>query len=113
MLPPAAERVPALNLRSFTFLSPQPNRFLKPGAMSQPIIMKIISGGQTSADRAALDFAIKHAIPYGGWCPKGRRAEDGPIDAKYQLQESPSSNYTKRTKRNARDSDGTVIRFVM
>jgi hypothetical protein len=51
--------------------------------------VKIISGGQTGADRAALDFAIKQGIPHGGWCPKGRRAEDGPIDAKYQLQETP------------------------
>jgi hypothetical protein len=71
--------------------------------------LKIISGGQTGADRAALDWAIKHGILYGGWCPKGRRAEDGPVDAKYQLQETPSSNYLQRTEWNARDSDGTVI----
>jgi hypothetical protein len=72
-------------------------------------IEKIVSGGQTGADRAALDFAIDHGIPHGGWCPRGRKAEDGPIDAKYQLQESPSSNYPQRTEWNVRDSDGTVV----
>ncbi|MGD0261650.1 MAG: putative molybdenum carrier protein [Verrucomicrobiota bacterium] len=50
--------------------------------------IKIISGGQTGADRAGLDWAMKNGIPHGGWCPKGRRSEDGPIDGKYQLQES-------------------------
>jgi hypothetical protein len=71
--------------------------------------LKIISGGQTGADRAGLDWALKHALPHGGWCPKGRRAEDGPVDGQYQLQESPSSNYPQRTEWNVRDSDGTVI----
>ena len=71
--------------------------------------LKIISGGQTGADRATLDFAIKNGIPHGGWCPKGREAEDGPIDAEYQLKETPSSNYLQRTEWNVRDSDGTVI----
>ena len=51
----------------------------------------------------------RHGIPHGGWCPKGRKAEDGPIDAKYQLKETPSSNYLQRTEWNVRDSDGTVI----
>ena len=73
------------------------------------VSLKIISGGQTGADRAALEFAIKQGIPHGGWCPKGRRSEDGQIDAKYQLQETPSSNYLQRTEWNVRDSDGTVI----
>jgi hypothetical protein len=71
--------------------------------------LKIISGGQTGADRAALDCAIKNSIPHGGWCPKGRRAEDGPIGAKYQLKETPSIDYLQRTEWNVRDSDGTVI----
>jgi hypothetical protein len=71
--------------------------------------LKIISGGQTGADRAALDWAIKNGVAHGGWCPKGRKAEDGPIDAKYQLQETPSSIYRQRTEWNVRDSDGTVI----
>jgi len=71
--------------------------------------LKIISGGQTGADRAGLDWPIKHGISNGGWCPKGRRAEDGPIHAKYQLQETPSRNPLQRTAWNVRDSDGTVI----
>ena len=71
--------------------------------------LKIISGGQAGANRAALDWAIKHGISHGGWCPKGRKSEDGPIDAKYQLLETPSGNYLQRTEWNARDSDGTVI----
>jgi hypothetical protein len=73
------------------------------------MITKIISGGQTGADRAALDFALKFNIPHGGWIPKGRIAEDGPLPAKYQLQEMPTSSYPKRTEQNVIDSDGTLI----
>jgi hypothetical protein len=73
------------------------------------MIQKIISGGQTGADRMALDWAIWHGIPHGGWCPKGRKAEDGPIGSKYLLKETPTSNYAQRTEWNVRDSDGTVI----
>jgi hypothetical protein len=73
------------------------------------LIEKIVSGGQTGADRAALDFAIAHDIPHGGWCPKGRMAEDGPIDPRYQLQETPTRSYRQRTEWNVRDSDGTVV----
>lgn len=69
----------------------------------------IISGGQTGADRTALDWAIEHRIPHGGWCPKGRRAEDGPIAPQYQLQETRRSDWEQRTEWNVRDSDGTVI----
>jgi hypothetical protein len=69
----------------------------------------IISGGQTGADRAALDFAIKHKIPHGGWCPKGRKALDGPLDAKYKLKETPSEDYLERNEWNVRDSDATVV----
>jgi len=71
--------------------------------------VKIVSGGQTGADRAALDWAIERGIPHGGWCPKGRLAEDGPIAPRYQLQETPTSNYPQRTEWNVRDSDGTVV----
>ena len=60
--------------------------------------VKIISGGQTGADRAALDFAIAHNIPHGGWCPKGRKAEDGVIPACYQLNELSTADYLKRTR---------------
>lgn len=73
------------------------------------MIIKIVSGGQTGADRAALDVAIKHKIEHGGWVPKGRIAEDGPILAKYKLQEMPMASYSKRTERNVIDSDGTLI----
>ena len=72
-------------------------------------IEKIISGGQTGADRAALDFAIEHNIPYAGWLPKGRKTEDGTLDLKYHLQEMPTTDYPKRTERNVLDADGTVI----
>lgn len=68
-----------------------------------------VSGGQTGADRAALDLAIRFGFPYSGWCPKGRLAEDGPLGGQYQLRETPSKSYLQRTGWNARDSDGTVI----
>jgi hypothetical protein len=73
------------------------------------MIKKIISGGQTGADRAALDIAIKFNIPHGGCIPKGRIAKDGPLPDKYQLQEMPTSSYPKRTEQNVIDSDGTLI----
>ncbi len=73
------------------------------------MITKIISGGQTGADRAALDFAIKYNIPYSGWIPKGRKAEDGRLPVHYQLQAMPSGVYSKRTEQNVLDSDGTLI----
>lgn len=72
-------------------------------------IEKIVSGGQTGADRAALDFAVAHGIPHGGWCPKGRKAENGPIDNRYQLHETARADYLQRTEWNVRDSDGTVV----
>ena len=72
-------------------------------------IARIVSGGQTGADRAALDCAIAHDIPHGGWCPRGRRAEDGPIDLRYALLETPSRGYEQRTRWNVRDSDGTLL----
>ncbi len=71
--------------------------------------MKIISGGQTGVDRAALDAAIALRIPHGGWCPRGRMAEDGPIPEQYELQETESAEYRVRTERNVRDSDATLI----
>jgi len=71
--------------------------------------LRLISGAQTGADRAALDFAMKHALPHGGWCPQGRRAEDGRIAPHYQLTETPSKDYAQRTRWNVRDSDATLI----
>lgn len=73
------------------------------------MIKKIISGGQTGADIAALDFALKFKIPHGGWIPKGRITEDGPLPDKYHLQEMPTSSYPARTEQNVIDSDGTLI----
>jgi predicted Rossmann-fold nucleotide-binding protein len=70
---------------------------------------KIISGGQTGADRAALDVAMKHDIATGGWCPAGRKAEDGLIPDCYQPTETKSRNYATRTKWNVRNSDGTLV----
>lgn len=72
-------------------------------------VEKIISGGQTGVDRAALDIALRFHIPCGGWCPKGRKAEDGVIPAKYPLKETHSEGYEERTKKNVDDSDGTLI----
>ncbi len=72
---------------------------------------KIVSGGQTGVDRAALEAAIYFGIDHGGWCPRGRLAEDGSVPAKYQLQELPSSKYWIRTERNVVDSDATLILF--
>ncbi|NUQ66419.1 MAG: hypothetical protein HUU20_28480 [Pirellulales bacterium] len=72
---------------------------------------KIISGGQTGVDRAALDVAIELGIPHGGWCPRGRLAENGPIPPEYQLLETESSEYRVRTERNVLDSDGTLILY--
>lgn len=69
----------------------------------------IISGGQTGADRAGLDWAISRGIPHGGWCPKGRKALDGPLHERYQLKDTPSTSYGQRTEWNVRDSDGTAI----
>ena len=76
--------------------------------MTYPV-QKIISGGQTGVDRAALDVALELAIPCGGWCPAGRRAEDGVLDKKYPLQETESYRYDVRTRLNIDDSDGTLI----
>lgn len=73
------------------------------------MIQKIISGGQTGVDRAALDVSIKLNIPHGGWCPKGRKAEDGVISAQYNLIETESDDYSERTKANINDSSGTLI----
>jgi hypothetical protein len=74
------------------------------------VIEKIVSGGQTGADRAALDFALAHGLRIGGWVPRGRLAEDGPIPARYTgLMETDSSDPAVRTARNVRDSDATLI----
>ena len=73
------------------------------------IFQKIVSGGQTGADRGALEAALALGRPCGGWCPKGRRAEDGRIPDRYPLQEHESRAYQARTEANVLDSDGTLV----
>jgi hypothetical protein len=73
------------------------------------MLKKIISGGQTGVDRAALDVAMRMGIAHGGWIPKGRLTEDGPLPIDYQLQEMPTEAYDARTEKNVIDSDGTLI----
>ena len=75
----------------------------------QPI--KLISGGQTGVDRAALDVGLELGIETGGCCPEGRKAEDGIIPSKYPLRELPGCGYQERTRQNVIDSDGTLIVF--
>lgn len=73
------------------------------------MLQRIISGGQTGADRAALDTALEHNFPCGGWCPKGRRAEDGTIAPRYPLKETDVYDYPVRTELNVKESDGTLV----
>jgi hypothetical protein len=75
----------------------------------EPRVRKIVAGGQTGVDRAALDWAIAHGVPHGGWCPRGRRADDGRIAPHYALTETPRRAYAQRTEWNVRDSDGTLL----
>jgi Circularly permutated YpsA SLOG family len=71
--------------------------------------VKIISGGQTGVDRAALDVALKHRIDCGGWCPAGRLDEIGRIPDRYPVWELEHGGFTERTLQNVKDADGTVI----
>ena len=73
--------------------------------------MKIISGGQTGIDRAALDVALKHGIECGGWCPAGRLDEFGRIPDKYPVRELEHGSFAERTLQNAKDSNGTIVIF--
>lgn len=72
-------------------------------------VSKIVSGGQTGVDRAALDVALALGLACGGWCPLGRRAEDGPIPGRYPVRECGSRDYAERTRLNVRDSDATLV----
>lgn len=72
-------------------------------------IDQIVSGGQTGADRAALDWALLRGVHHGGWCPKGRLAVDGPLPAHYQLRETASAGYRQRTRLNVEGSDATLV----
>lgn len=71
--------------------------------------LKIVSGGQTGVDRGALDAALEAGAACGGWCPAGRRAEDGPIPPVYPLDETREADYPTRTRRNVEDSDATLL----
>ncbi len=83
--------------------TPRPQR-------TEPGTLKLVSGGQTGADRAALDVALRLGLPCGGWVPCGRRAEDGPIPAHYPgLVECETPDYAERTRRNVRDADATLV----
>lgn len=72
-------------------------------------VRKVVSGGQSGVDRAALDAALALGIPCGGWCPRDRYAEDGRIDDRYPIAETPSGDSAQRTEWNVRDSDGTLV----
>jgi hypothetical protein len=76
---------------------------------AMPTVRIIISGGQTGADRAALDFALAAGFEIKGYCPQGRRADDGPLDPRYPLQETISQAYAPRTRKNVILADATVI----
>lgn len=79
------------------------------GSGPQFVPRRIVSGGQTGVDRAALDIAILLKIEHGGWCPAGRLAEDGPIPIRYGLKETRSNEYPVRTEQNIADSSATLI----
>ncbi len=97
--------------------SARPPRRLDPGYTPGPAkaiwrrwgLEKVVSGGQSGVDRAVLDVALQLGLPCGGWCPRGRWAEDGPLDARYPLRETPHRRTVQRTLWNMRDSDGTLI----
>ncbi len=74
-----------------------------------PMVTRIVSGGQTGVDRAALDVALDLGVDCGGWVPLGRRTEDGPLPEIYPLRETASADYVTRTRLNVRDSDATLI----
>lgn len=80
-----------------------------PGGAMKHRVRKIVSGGQTGADRGALDAAIAAGVEHGGWLPKGRKTENGPLPLSYNLNELPSKDYRDRTARNVQDSDGTLM----
>ncbi len=112
--PPAQGACPENTFRRQSILSKVPTPCHPPALFPLstvlcPLPMKIISGGQTGVDRAALDAAIDLNIPHGGWCPRGRLAEDGPIPPRYQLRETESPQYHVRTEQNVLDGDATLI----
>lgn len=87
----------------------QPRRRRGDEPARRALVDRIISGGQTGADRGALDAALALGARHGGWCPKGRRAEDGPIPSRYRLRETASADYRVRTRKNVEGADATAI----
>lgn len=79
--------------------------------LNSPVNLRIVSGGQTGVDRAALDAAMELGIEHGGWCPRGRRAEDGVLPKRYNLCETESRKYQVRTEKNVLDSDATLLLY--
>jgi hypothetical protein len=77
--------------------------------LDRAVFEKVLSGGQTGVDRATLDVARELGINSAGWCPQGRKAEDGPLAECYPLQETPTADYAQRTEWNVRDADGTLV----
>ena len=75
------------------------------------MVKKMISGGQTGADQAALDVAIRLGISHGGWIPKGRKTENGVLDDKYQLKEMETGNYNERTEQNIKALYNTSLMY--
>jgi len=71
--------------------------------------LRVISGGQTGVDRATLDAALALGLDHGGWCPAGRRAQDGPLAVRYPLTETETADYAERTRRNVAEADATPM----
>jgi hypothetical protein len=86
-----------------------PNRAQADPLPLRVLVRRVVSGGEAGVDRAALDWAIDHRVDHGGWCPRGRRADDGPLDARYVLHETDSTSDADRTRRNVREGDATLI----
>lgn len=113
-----AERLPAstdatwFDVLGVLKCAPEGGGGTRPPMESGPVrtLARIVSGGQTGADRAALDVALALGLEVGGWVPKGRRAEDGRIPERYpNLRETDSEEPAERTLRNVRDSDATLL----
>ena len=104
----SSESEPTSHGRHLTGFSTS-NGLAAPTNHARATVQKVVSGGQTGVDRAALDVALELGLARGGWCPKGRKAEDDRIPPQYPLKETPSEVYEQRTEWNVRDSDGTLV----
>ena len=98
-----------LHFRQNTFVQKDSPFFRIDNEICVVMIKRIVSGGQSGVDRAALDVAIKLSIAHGGWVPRGRLTENGPLPLNYHLKETSSSRYSVRTEKNVVDTDGTLI----